>query len=139
MVIMGLSGIPPILYTLLAEGLGALISQNSKLNQQSSIGNFFELLGQVILTFNAQQQLIQQGPGESAIPVGSMLTYIPSVNPAPPAPPQAYPDAQSQPQIAQSSKTDDLQSQINNLQCQISLISQQMASIQESIEKLKKS
>ena len=32
-----------------------LISSNLTLNQQNSIGNFFELIGEAILTFNAQE------------------------------------------------------------------------------------
>ena len=32
-----------------------LISSNLNLNQQNSIGNFFDLVGEAILTFNAQE------------------------------------------------------------------------------------
>ena len=60
---MSISDIPPGLYTIIAEALGVYISRNLRLNDQNSIGNLLQLVGQVILTFNAQQQLRQQGPG----------------------------------------------------------------------------
>ena len=60
---MSISDIPPGLFTLVAETLGIYIAKNLRLNDQNSIGNFIELLGQVILSYSAQQQLRQQGPG----------------------------------------------------------------------------
>lgn len=62
---MKLSDIPPALFTITAEILGVLISESLRLNQQNSVGNWLELVGQVIETYNAQQQLRQQGPGAS--------------------------------------------------------------------------
>lgn len=41
-------------FTFIATTLGFLISPQLTVNQQNSLGNFFELLGQVILTINAQ-------------------------------------------------------------------------------------
>lgn len=60
---MKLSDIPPALFTITAELLGVLISESLRFNQQNSVGNWLELVGQVIETYNAQQQLRQQGPG----------------------------------------------------------------------------
>lgn len=60
---MAISDIPPGLFTLIAEALGIYIAKNLRLNDQSAVGNWVELVGQAILTFNAQQQLRQQGPG----------------------------------------------------------------------------
>lgn len=60
---MKLSDIPPVLFTITAAALGVFLSERLRLNQQNSVGNWFELLGQVIETYNSQQQLIQQGPG----------------------------------------------------------------------------
>jgi hypothetical protein len=62
---MALHDIPPGLFTIIAEILGLYVADNLKLNQQNSVGNWLQLVGQVILTFNAQQQLRQQGPGTS--------------------------------------------------------------------------
>ena len=39
--------------------IGYLISSVLTTNQQNSLGNFFELVGQVILTFNAQNSTLQ--------------------------------------------------------------------------------
>lgn len=40
--------------SILACGIGLLIAPTITINQQSSLGNFFELIGQVLLTINAQ-------------------------------------------------------------------------------------
>lgn len=71
---MKLSDIPPALFTITAEILGVLISESLRLNQQNSVGNWFELVGQVIETYNGQQQLRQQGPG--ALPGSGFNTSL---------------------------------------------------------------
>ena len=47
-------------FSLIATLLGFLISPTLTINQQNSLGNFFELLGQVILTVNAQNTTLSQ-------------------------------------------------------------------------------
>ena len=47
-------------FTLIATVAGFIISPELTINQQNSLGNFFELLGQVILTINAQNTTLQQ-------------------------------------------------------------------------------
>lgn len=47
-------------FTLIATILGFLIAPTLTYNQQNSLGNFFELLGQVILTINAQNITLSQ-------------------------------------------------------------------------------
>ena len=42
-------------FTFLSVLLGYIIASPLTLNQQNSIGNFFESLGQIILTINAQE------------------------------------------------------------------------------------
>lgn len=53
----------PQLILLVGEILGNLISQNLPFNLQNVIGNWLQLVGQVIETYNAQQQYMQAGPG----------------------------------------------------------------------------
>lgn len=49
--------------SLLAIGLGFLFSNNLTINQQNSLGNFFELMGQVLLTISAQSmELVPDHP-----------------------------------------------------------------------------
>ena len=55
-----LSTLNPYEFTLVATIIGFIISPSLTLNQQNSIGNFFELLGQVILTINAQGTTVTQ-------------------------------------------------------------------------------
>ncbi len=50
----------PYEFTLIATIIGFAISPTLTINQQNSLGNFFELLGQVILTINAQGETIRQ-------------------------------------------------------------------------------
>lgn len=47
-------------FTLIATIAGFVISPTLTVNQQNSLGNFFELLGQVILTINAQNTTLKQ-------------------------------------------------------------------------------
>ena len=45
--------------SLLALGLGYLLSANLDTNKQNSLGNFFELIGQLLLTISAQNMVIE--------------------------------------------------------------------------------
>lgn len=47
-------------FTIIATIIGFAISPTLTVNQQNSLGNFFELLGQVILTINAQNTTLNQ-------------------------------------------------------------------------------
>lgn len=47
-------------FSLIASIIGFVISPPLTINQQGSLGNFFELLGQVILTINAQNTTLYQ-------------------------------------------------------------------------------
>ena len=59
----GFQTIPPELFALIGELLGNIIAGNLPFNVQNVIGNWFELVGQAILVFNAQQQYFESGPG----------------------------------------------------------------------------
>ena len=48
---------------MIGELLGSVMAGNMPFNVQNAVGNWLELLGQVILTCNAQQQYFQSGPG----------------------------------------------------------------------------
>ena len=47
-------------FTFIASLAGFAIAPSLTLNEQNSLGNFFELLGQVILTINAQGSTLNQ-------------------------------------------------------------------------------
>lgn len=59
----GFQTLPPELVVIIGELLGNIIAGSIPYNVQNIIGNWLELVGQVILTFNAQQQYFQSGPG----------------------------------------------------------------------------
>ena len=49
-----LMSLSPFEFTTLGVIIAYIISCNLTLNEQNSIGNWFEMVGQIILTFNAQ-------------------------------------------------------------------------------------
>ena len=59
----GFQHIYPEVFIVVAEILGDVMAGRLPFNVQNAVGNWFELIGQVILTYNAQQQYFQGGPG----------------------------------------------------------------------------
>lgn len=59
----GFQELDPQLFILIGEILGNIISGNLPFNVQNALGNWLQLVGQVIETYNAQQQYFQGGPG----------------------------------------------------------------------------
>ena len=59
----GFQSLNPELFVIIGEILGNIIAGNIPYNVQNAVGNWLELVGQAILTFNAQQQYFQGGPG----------------------------------------------------------------------------
>lgn len=53
-------------FTLIATIIGFTISPTLTVNQQNSLGNFFELLGQIILTINAQNTTLKQSKAKKS-------------------------------------------------------------------------
>lgn len=46
-------------FTLIATGIGVIIAKGLTINQQNSVGNFFEQVGQTLLTIGAQNQTVK--------------------------------------------------------------------------------
>lgn len=65
---MDFQGVNPELFILVAELLGNVVANEMPLNVQNAVGNWLQLVGQAILTYNAQQQYYQQGPGRYFTP-----------------------------------------------------------------------
>lgn len=59
----GFQSLNPELFVIIGEILGNIVAGNLPFNVQNAVGNWLELVGQAILTFNAQQQYFQGGPG----------------------------------------------------------------------------
>lgn len=59
----GFQDLHPQLFVLIGDIIGQIMAGNMPFNVQNSIGNWFELIGQAILTYSAQQQYFQNGPG----------------------------------------------------------------------------
>lgn len=60
---MELQDLDPQAVLLSAEAIGNLGSVSMPFNVQNLLGNWLMLLGQIIITYNAQQQLWENGPG----------------------------------------------------------------------------
>ena len=65
----GFQDINPQLFTIVTAIFGTVIAGNLPFNIQNAIGNWLELIGQSIITFNAQQQYFQGGPGRYYDPI----------------------------------------------------------------------
>ena len=59
----GFQAINPQFFLIMGEILGNVIAGQMPFNIQNVIGNWLQLVGQAIETFNAQQQYMQSGPG----------------------------------------------------------------------------
>ena len=65
----GFQDLNPIILNLITVIFGSIASQKMPFNVQNAIGNWLQLFGQVIITFNAQQQYFQGGPGRIYSPI----------------------------------------------------------------------
>lgn len=65
----GFQDADPQLLNLISTIIANMTAQNLPFNVQNVIGNWLQLLGQAILTFNAQQQYYQGGPGRVYNPI----------------------------------------------------------------------
>lgn len=65
----GFQDLNPVLFALVAEIVGNMLASNIPFNVQNAIGNWFCLIGQTIVTINAQQQYFQGGPGRYYNPI----------------------------------------------------------------------
>lgn len=59
----GFQDMHPELFIVIAELLGNIMAGKLPFNVQNAVGNWLMLVGQAIVTFNAQQQYFQGGPG----------------------------------------------------------------------------
>ena len=59
----GFQDLSPELFIIIGEILGNIIAGSIPFNVQNTLGNWLQLVGQAIETYNAQQQYFQSGPG----------------------------------------------------------------------------
>lgn len=59
----GFQSVDPQFFLITSELVANIVAGNIPFNVQNVIGNWLQLIGQVIETFNAQQQYMQSGPG----------------------------------------------------------------------------
>ena len=133
----GFQDFNPQILNLITVLFGNIASQKMPVNVQNALGNWLQLLGQVIITFNAQQQYFQGGPGRIYSPI-----YRNAANPF-----CSNSSDEGQANVSSSKKKKTTSSSenkvqssndINELKKSISELSKQIKELQSEIEKLKK-
>lgn len=133
----GFQDFNPQILNLITVLFGNIAAQKMPFNVQNALGNWLQLLGQVIITFNAQQQYFQGGPGRIYSPIYR--------NAANPFCSNSSDDGQANVSSSKKKKTtssseNKVQSSndINELKKSISELSKQIKELQSEIENLKK-
>jgi hypothetical protein len=133
----GFQDFNPQILNLITVLFGNIASQKMPFNVQNALGNWLQLLGQVIITFNAQQQYFQGGPGRIYSPI-----YRNAANPF-----CSNSSDEGQANVSSSKKKKTTSSSenkvqssndINELKKSISELSKQIKELQSEIENLKK-
>lgn len=65
---MDFQNVNPELFIVVGELLGNVMANELPFNVQNAVGNWLQLVGQAIETYNAQQQYYEQGPGRYFTP-----------------------------------------------------------------------
>lgn len=65
----GFQDLNPMLFVVIGEIIGNIIASQTPFNVQNALGNWLQLVGQAIETYNAQQQYFQGGPGRYYNPI----------------------------------------------------------------------
>ena len=133
----GFQDFNPQILNLITVLFGNIVAQKMPFNVQNALGNWLQLLGQVIITFNAQQQYFQGGPGRIYSPI-----YRNAANPF-----CSNSSDEGQANVSSSKKKKTTSSSenkvqssndINELKKSISELSKQIKELQSEIENLKK-
>lgn len=133
----GFQDFNPQILNLITVLFGNIAAQKMPFNVQNALGNWLQLLGQVIITFNAQQQYFQGGPGRIYSPI-----YRNAANPF-----CSNSSDEGQANVSSSKKKKTTSSSenkvqssndINELKKYISELSKQIKELQSEIENLKK-
>ena len=70
----GFQRINPLIFIVIGDILGDLMSGKLPFNVQNAIGNWIQLVGQAIETYSSQQQYFQSGPGRYYSPQNLNIT-----------------------------------------------------------------
>ena len=70
----GFQRINPLLFIVIGDIMGDLISGKLPFNVQNAVGNWIQLVGQAIETYSSQQQYFQSGPGRYYSPENLNIT-----------------------------------------------------------------
>ena len=104
----GFQSLNPELFVIIGTLLGEIIAGNLPSNVQNSIGNWFSLIGQVIMTYNAQQQYFEGGPGDCFNPKNFNTSNSSCSN-------NTTSNSSNNNQSSNKDKIEELENKINNL------------------------
>lgn len=113
----GFQDLDPNLFLIVGAILGDALAGKLPFNVQNALGNWFELVGQIILTYNAQQQYQQSGPGRYYNPMNKNVTN---------------PFCTSSSSNNSNDEADDLKKSIHDLKKQVEKLNKEIEHIKKS-------
>lgn len=133
----GFQDFNPQILNLITVLFGNIAAQKMPFNVQNALGNWLQLFGQVIITFNAQQQYYQGGPGRIYNPI-----YRNAANPfCSSASDESQVNVASNKKKKSTSSNSSKESESNNEICElkqsIELLNKQIEQLQKQIDDLK--
>lgn len=127
----GFQEVDPMLVAVIGELLGNIIAGNLPFNVQNVVGNWLTLVGQSILTFNAQQQYFQGGPGR--------YYNIKNLNVTNPfCPQQTAQTTNTSTSNCESKKSKGSETEINELKRVLASLQRQVSHLEKNIDDLSK-
>lgn len=127
----GFQKLYPELFVLIGEVLGNVISKKLPSNVQNSFGNWLQLVGQVILTYNAQQQYFQGGPGRYFSP-----KYYNATNPFC-SDTQSTVDGEEKENSINKGSKKNKSKEMKNIQAQIDELNKELNKLKKEINSMK--
>ncbi len=144
----GFQTLHPELFIIIGEILGNIVAGSLPFNVQNAIGNWLQLVGQAIETYNAQQQYFQSGPGRYYDPrnynivnpfcsSASPNTAAYTANPANAQGPSngSSPQNSSSQGSTMSSKSKDNSNKIEELEKEVAKLSREINEIKTLLQK----
>lgn len=133
----GFQRLNPLIFVIIGDILGDVMSGKLPFNVQNAIGNWIQLVGQVIETYSAQQQYFESGPGRYYSPQNLNITN--SLCPTSPA----YSGTSSNNSNSSDSSTENINSETNeiikslctiidNMKCEIEEVKERVNTIEKN-------
>lgn len=142
----GFQGLNPLLFTIIGDILADIMAGALPFNVQNAFGNWLQLIGQIILTCNAQQTYFQTGPGRYYNPsnINDQNPFCPSASGSGNTQENTQSSNNSAPKSDTLNSTDSSENNISDYKCiieqqkkKIDCMMEMISEMQEEIRKLK--